>query len=118
MPVLVKPSLQLSVSVGVDSSKLETDYAISTAYWDGQRLWHRIWNKDSFMVTVPQGKVEEKESYNTNTSSVEKKKDYQLVEKERYRFFNAFFYWCGIVAFTLTILFVVFRFIKFIKLRR
>lgn len=114
-PVLVRPSLQLSQSRGIDSSRLETDYAVSTAWWDGGRLHHKIWNKPEFIVNVPGGKTEEKEMRKDSIASRESAQEYKYIEKEKYRFLNAFFYWMGILGVIVVILFMVFK--KYLKIQ-
>lgn len=103
--VEVEAQRQESVSVGRDSSHLETDYSQSDAWIDGDgRLNHTIANKESFVVVVPEGRIEERISESATSvqsATVSTHKESEHLERrvvEKTRFLDWLFYPAGVIS--------------------
>lgn len=101
---------QQSMTVGCDSSVLETDFATSSAWIDNTgKLHHTINNKESALINVPGGKTEiakeqtsEKAAETIVTESVKETiddaKEEQIMNE---RFLEWLFYPFGVICFCL-----------------
>lgn len=103
--IIVHPSPQSSISIGRDSSHLQTEYAHSDAWIDSfGKLCHTIGNKDYFPITVP-GAI--RESHTNSHEEYKNELNKEIIDKHeatkdetsvKTRFLDWLFYPIGVIA--------------------
>ena len=98
---LYHPAPEVSSSVGIDSSYLETSLAWSMAMLKNGILVHKIGNKQSIPIRAPGINRTENKSKSSETDIKKESKINQTKTVEKFRFLNAFFYYSGIMLYIL-----------------
>lgn len=101
-----------------DSSCLETSLAWSTAKWKDGILSHTIENKPMIPIRVPaMVQISTLVVRDTVTEYLELTEEH-TVSVEKYRFLNAFFYRTGLIAWLITVLYLIWKLWKTFRLHR
>ena len=112
---LYHPAPEVSTSVGVDSSYLETSLAWSMAMLKNGILVHKIGNKPSIPIRAPGINRTEKKRSSSETDIKKESEINQTKTVEKFRFLNAFFYYSGILLYILVSIFLTFKLLSIKK---
>lgn len=112
---LYHPAPEVSSSVGIDSSYLETSLAWSMAMLKNGILVHKIGNKQSIPIRAPGINRTENKSKSSETDIKKESKINQTKTVEKFRFLNAFFYYSGILLYILVSIFLTFKLLSIKK---
>lgn len=112
---LYHPAPEVSTSVGVDSSYLETSLAWSMAMLKNGILVHKIGNKPSIPIRAPGINRTENKTKSTNTDIKKESEIIQTKTVEKFRLLNAFFYYSGILLYILIAIIIGFKLLRIKK---